>query len=162
MTADVEHRQGCPATGGYGHGIEPCICGAVANVELLPLPGSVANWLRRFGAAYGSNQSEVIGGWFHYYARAVAEHNVAAQAAEIEALRTAVAEARDCWHMASGTADLAMKHRDMAEARAERLAEALRHQRWCRTCGEDGWDSCEEGRAAIDLLRDHDQEGGNP
>ena len=32
---------------------------------------------------------------------------------------------RDGWHMANGTAELAMKHRDAAEARAERLAEAL-------------------------------------
>lgn len=46
---------------------------------------------------------------------------------------------------------------EQAEARAKQLAEALRHQRWCRTCGEDGWDSCEEGRAAIDLLHDHDK-----
>ena len=22
------HKQGCPATGGYGHGVEECICGA--------------------------------------------------------------------------------------------------------------------------------------
>lgn len=43
-----------------------------------------------------------------------------------EALRAEVAEARDGWHMANGTADLAMKHRDAAEARAARLAEALR------------------------------------
>lgn len=37
-------------------------------------------------------------------------------------------------------------------ARAERLAEALRHQRWCRTCAEDGWESCEDGRKADALL----------
>ena len=46
-----------------------------------------------------------------------------------EALRAEVAEARDGWHMANGTAELAMKHRDAAEARAERLAEALRDAR---------------------------------
>ena len=46
-----------------------------------------------------------------------------------EALRAEVAEARGGWHMANGTAELAMKHRDAAEARAERLAEALRKAR---------------------------------
>jgi len=46
-----------------------------------------------------------------------------------EALRAEVAEARGGWHMANGTAELAMKHRDAAEARAERLAEALRDAR---------------------------------
>jgi len=40
--------------------------------------------------------------------------------------------------------------------RAERLAEALRHQRWCRTCAEDGWESCEEGRKNDALLRDQE------
>ena len=34
MTANTTHRTGCPAPGGYGHGVEPCICGA-ANT-LLP------------------------------------------------------------------------------------------------------------------------------
>jgi hypothetical protein len=47
--------------------------------------------------------------------------------------------------------------RDEAEARAERLAEALRHQRWCRTCAEDGWESCEEGRKNDALLRDQEE-----
>jgi hypothetical protein len=44
-----------------------------------------------------------------------------------------------------------------AKARAERLAEALRHQRWCRTCAEDGWESCEEGRKNDALLRDQEE-----
>ncbi len=28
MPTTGEHKSGCPATGGYGHGPEPCICGA--------------------------------------------------------------------------------------------------------------------------------------
>ncbi len=24
----AEHKQGCPALGGYGRGVEPCLCGA--------------------------------------------------------------------------------------------------------------------------------------
>jgi hypothetical protein len=44
-----------------------------------------------------------------------------------------------------------------AKARAERLEEALRHQRWCRTCAEDGWESCEEGRKNDALLRDQEE-----
>lgn len=43
MLSNIEHRQGCPATGGYGHGIEPCICGADPSVdfELSDIPESV-------------------------------------------------------------------------------------------------------------------------
>jgi len=69
-----------------------------------------------------------------------------AQAAEIEALRAEVAE----WKRVAAA-------RGEAEARAERLAEALRHQRWCRTCAEDGWESCEEGRKNDALLREQEE-----
>ena len=78
------------------------------NTKLLPLPAI-----------------DAIVKYVEDYARA----NVAAKDAEIEALRAELAEARDGWHMANGVADLAMKHRDAAEARAERLEEALRDAR---------------------------------
>ena len=58
-----------------------------ADVELLPLSGSVADWLRRFGAANGPIESEVIKGWFQHYARANVAYAAAAKDAEIEALR---------------------------------------------------------------------------
>lgn len=51
------------------------------------------------------------------------------RANELAALRERVAIAEDGWHMANGTADLAMKHRDIAEARVARcmdLAAELR------------------------------------
>lgn len=38
MSADTTHRQGCPAAGGYGHGVEDCICGADATPGLAPCP----------------------------------------------------------------------------------------------------------------------------
>lgn len=41
----------------------------------------------------------------------------------------ALAESREGWHYANGVAELAMKHRDIAEARAERLA-GLLHEAW--------------------------------
>lgn len=80
-----------------------------AETDLLPLP----EWQGDF-----MTESE-----FREEAQAYAR---ACVSSATEALRAEVAEARDGWHMANGTADLAMKHRDAAEARAERLAEALR------------------------------------
>lgn len=44
----------------------------------------------------------------------------------IDALRAEVELARDGWHMANGTAELAMKHRDEAEAEADALRELCR------------------------------------
>lgn len=38
MSADTTHRQGCPAAGGYGHGVEDCICGADTTPGLAPCP----------------------------------------------------------------------------------------------------------------------------
>lgn len=39
--ADVNHRQGCEALGGYGNGIGACSCGAApADVESFVLPAS--------------------------------------------------------------------------------------------------------------------------
>lgn len=90
-----------------------------SNVELLPLPGSVADWLRRFGAANGSIQSEVIEGWFQHYARANVAHATAARDAEIEALRERVSRLDEV-NLELGRQ--LVEHED----RAERLAEALR------------------------------------
>src|SRR5690606_25682503 len=75
-----------------------------SKVELLPLP----EW----------RNARILNEW----GRACVEANT-------EALRAELAEARDGWHMANGTADLAMKHRDAAEARAERLQEEI-DNRW--------------------------------
>lgn len=46
--------------------------------------------------------------------------------AEIERLKACIADAEEGWHLANGCADLAMKHRDVAEAREAKLREALR------------------------------------
>lgn len=97
---------------------------------------------------------------------------VGALRAEVERLRAAVRPRRgdECmtlehwrvraynleasWANASRACALQQDKREQAERLAERLAEALRHQRWCRTCAEDGWESCEEGRKNDALLRD--------
>ena len=94
-----------------------------ADVELLPLPGRLNDSIDAY--VHNPFAAAKIGAMVRAYARANVLHHTAAQAAEIEALRAEVAEAREGWHMANGTADLAMKHRDAAESRAERLAEAL-------------------------------------
>lgn len=80
-----------------------------------------------------------------------------AQAAEVEALRAEAETLRDgldYLRQMQGVPDV-LELRAKA-ARAERLAEALRHQRWCRTCAEDGWESCEEGRKNDALLREQE------
>ena len=89
----------------------------MTNVKLLPLPWSDVQPNGRRWLFNPEDRPRV-----EDYART----NMEPLIAEIEALRAEIAEARDGWHMANGTADLAMKHRDAAEARAERLAEALR------------------------------------
>ena len=89
-----------------------------AETDLLPLPEPDTHDAAGYRRAYSP---EAV--------RACVAHASAAKDAEIEALRAEVAEARGGWHMANGTAELAMKHRDAAEARAERLAEALRDAR---------------------------------
>jgi hypothetical protein len=78
--------------------------------------------------------------------------------AEVEAMRAEVERWKGQHMRDSAELRRLCQHRDEYKARAERLAEALRHQRWCRTCAEDGWESCEEGRKNDALLRD--QEGG--
>ena len=87
----------------------------MADVKLLPLPWSDVQPNGRRWLFNPEDRPRV-----EDYART----NMEPLIAEIEALRAEIAEARDGWHMANGTADLAMKHRDAAEARAERLAEA--------------------------------------
>ena len=84
--------------------------------------------------------------------RACVAHATAAKDAEIEALRAEIAEARDGWHMANGTADLAMKHRDAAEARAERLAEALREMIELREATQRG--EVHPTRNELDIVKD--------
>ncbi len=123
--------------------------GMDGDVELLPLP-ELWKWDER---GYLIAQPTMVD--MQTYARANVLHHTAplryaldnaarsikslrgvmdSHAAEIEALRAEVAEARDGWHMANGTADLAMKHRDAAEARAERLAEEID---WVKFQSED-------------------------
>jgi hypothetical protein len=121
------------------------------ETDLLPLPEGDAAWCY-IGSTHVYSADEM-----ESYARANVAHAVATLQAEIEALRAEVRE-RDAslkwWgRFASG----AVNARKEAEARADKLAEALRHQRWCRTCAEDGWESCEEGRKNDALLRDQEE-----
>lgn len=73
-----------------------------------------------------------------------------ASRAEIKALRVDV----EAWKASHSMLTDTCHH---FQAQAKRLAEALRHQRWCRTCAEDGWESCEEGRKNDALLRDQEE-----
>jgi hypothetical protein len=52
------------------------------------------------------------------------------------------------------SSDLHALKRDHLQAREDRkrLAEALGHMRWCRSCADGSWADCEEGRAAEALL----------
>ncbi|HEY8354560.1 MAG TPA: hypothetical protein VIK69_06035 [Methylophilaceae bacterium] len=80
--------------------------------------------------------------------------------AKVEALSTDLRAMRAELERAMEARQLISDDLATAEARAERLAEALRHQRWCRTCAEDGWESCEEGRKNDALLRDQEEGSG--
>ena len=110
----------------------------MADVELLPLT-EPARW-----CITGAEQQAALCEWAIDYARANVLHHTAAQAAEIEALRAEVAETRefrDKMANAIGNDQLRRfieKHGEpvpltirmqAAEARAERLAEALREAR---------------------------------
>jgi hypothetical protein len=47
IAASSEHKAGCPALGGYGHGPEPCICGAASSEAIAKKPCprcGVFNW----------------------------------------------------------------------------------------------------------------------
>ena len=99
------------------------------SAETDLLPSSVAAFTEALKGERGSldawlevNDEREVSAHVEAYARACVS-------SATEALRAEVAEARGGWHMANGTAELAMKHRDAAEARAERLAEALRDAR---------------------------------
>ena len=84
----------------------------MADVEVLPLPWSDVQPNGRRWLFNPEDRPRV-----EDYARA----NMEPLIAKIETLRAELAEARDGWHMANGAADLTMKHRDAAEARAEGL-----------------------------------------
>ena len=83
-----------------------------ADIKLLPLPEELATEYRLLSRTGHHEAVEA-------YARANVEHHIAAKDAEIEALRADV-----------GTATrmhaITREHLEAAEARAERLAEALR------------------------------------
>lgn len=49
-TPHTEHRQGCDALGGYGHGVGPCTCGAAtSNTELAAQLLAAANYIDALG-----------------------------------------------------------------------------------------------------------------
>src|SRR5690606_3141221 len=126
----------------------------MTDVKLLPLVGTLRA------------MPEHVQGVVQAYAHANVAHAVAPLQAEIEALRAEVERANSCNERVSVCRDhvadivdgpCVICALDAAKARAERLEEALRHQRWCRTCAEDGWESGEEGRKNDALLRDQEE-----
>lgn len=110
------------------------------DVELLPMPSVLLNW------PHPTNHVAI-----RDYARACVAHATAAKDTKIEALRVEVAAQRA---RADAMAGEAIKH----EARAERLAEALREAQ-----PFIGWaGSYEELHTKIDaLLRDQEEGRGN-
>lgn len=56
----------------------------------------------------------------------------ASRDAEVEALKAELSEAKDGWHQANGVADLAMRHRDDAEAEVAALRREIErvNDRW--------------------------------
>lgn len=114
-----------------------------AEPDLLPLPAP--DYLLPLGPGHGA-----ISMWSENTIRQIVAHVTAAKNAEIEALRAEVAT----WE---GLHASEVQVRQRWQARAERLAEALRHSRWCRTCAEDGWESCEDGSKNDALLRDQEE-----
>lgn len=129
-----------------------------ADIELLP--SSVAAFTEALKGERGSldawlevNDEREVAAHVEAYTRANVAHATAAQAAEIEALRV----------RADAMAGEAIKH----EARAERMAEALRFyadtNNWVGRFVTDPTTPAEEdgGDNARESLRDHDQETGN-
>lgn len=146
-----------------------------AEPDLLPLPHPTGNQIVMrgddFQGDYNFYVSAFTGDQLESYARANVAHAVAPLQAEIDALRTRLedtvrdstnkiealrAEVAEWKRVAAAQAEL----HGAAEARAERLAEALRHSRWCRTCAEDGWESCEDGSKNDALLREQEEGRG--
>jgi hypothetical protein len=130
-----------------------------AETDLLPLPEP--DYLMPQGQGWPD-----IPAWSENTVRQIVAHHTAPLQAEIEALRAEV-ERVTSWNervsvCRDHVADIVdgpcvICALDAAKARADKLAEALRHQRWCRTCAEDGWESCEEGRKNDALLRDQEE-----
>lgn len=89
---DVEHRQGCPATGGYGHGVEPCTCGAITGPELLPLPEALFETRSlRLKAEIEALRAELREAWSAVDSKAGWEWKKRAEQAETRAERLAEA-----------------------------------------------------------------------
>lgn len=149
----------------------------MSEVKMLPLPEDAVEWLRQYGVANTAFQMEVIEGWFQAHARAVAEHNVAARDAEIEALRdlcgaayqlAGVHDAPEAWldalsdaaegrpFSAEGLLPYMPDAVCEAEARAERLAGALQMIAGIIPCPDNLMGNVD---IAIAALRDYGQEG---
>lgn len=99
-----------------------------AEPDLLPLPKVLAHWIS-LHAAHAADSADVRG-FVEHYARANVAHATAARDAEVEALQAEVETRKEDYATLTEMwrADEA-KYRDLAEqaeARAERLAEALR------------------------------------
>lgn len=138
--SDVEHRPGCPATGGYGHGIEPCTCGAdpTASIELLPLPRVLRH-----------PDDADVAKFVQHYARANVAHHT-------EALRAEVVEVREAWDKSR---DAVIRYYRRAEQLSEALLRYGVHEQPCLD-GDAPWCTCgfEHVREEAALL--HDQEEG--
>ena len=131
-----------------------------ADIELLPLPEGVDVIFSPDGngAALDVFTPEQV----QDYARANVAHATAAKDAEIEALRAEVGQEQDYAAGAARRVLMAQIAQRRAEARAERLAEALRLI--AAPIRPDGtWNRDREAcrQIARDALRDHDQEVGN-
>src|SRR5690554_3724998 len=123
-----------------------------SNVKLLPPP----KWLLE---GFTDPTIEILCD----YTRACVAHATAAKDAEIEALRAEVGQEQDYAAGAARRVLMAQIAQRRAEARAERMAEALRLI--AAPIRPDGtWNRDREAcrQIARDALRDHDQEGGNP
>ena len=122
----------------------------MTDIELLPLPES----LYRIGGT--DNDDAWDADHMRDYARANVAHATEPLKAEIEALRDDV-----------GTATrmhaITREHLEAAEARAERLAEAINaYKSECDNPAKDYVLRAKRRDEMFALLRDHDQEGGNP
>lgn len=161
MTADVELLP-CPFCGGRAKTKLPyvrCVdCGGqMCFGDGDAFDAAITAWNRRANVAHATAakdaeierlraEVERLQGYLHEADRRVGEQFMAAQDANAHRLRALHDRLLD------------VKRAEAAEARAERLEEALQHSRWCRTCAEDGWDSCEDGRKNDALLREQEND----